>query len=154
MAAVRSKPKSWRYENTVRWQGEKKGVLSAAGKPDIQMATPPEFRGHPDIWTPEDLFVASVNCCIMTTFLYYAARMQIELVSYRSTADGTVESRPDGLLFTTVNVEPHVLVASDEDRSKAQEAMERSEKACLISRSANAAIVVRSDIATRAHETT
>jgi len=140
---VKRKRKSWRYENTVNWQGDKKGVLCAAGKPDIQVATPPEFRGHPGIWTPEDLLVASVNGCIMTTFLYFAARMDIELVSYRSTAEGTVESQPDGLSFTEVTVKPHVLVASDENRKKAQEALERSEEACLVSRSIKTAVAVQ-----------
>ena len=137
------KPKSWHYENTVTWQGEKKGLLSAADRPDIQLATPPEFRGHPGIWTPEDMFVASVNSCIMTTFLYFAGRMDIQLVSYRSTAEGTVASQPDGLLFTEVTVKPHVTVASAEDREKAQEALERSEKSCLISRSIKAVVAVR-----------
>jgi len=137
------KRKSWQYENTVTWQGEKKGVLSAADKPDIQVATPPEFRGHPGIWTPEDLFVASVNACIMTTFLYFAVRTDIALVSYRSTAEGTVASQPDGLLFTEVTVKPHVTVASEEDREKAQEALERSEKSCLISRSIKTVVALR-----------
>jgi len=148
------KPKSWRYENTVIWQGEKKGVLSAADKPDIQMATPPEFRGHPGIWTPEDMFVASVNCCIMTTFLYVASRMNIELVSYQSTAEGTVESRPDGLLFTEVTVKPHVTVSSEEDRRKAEEALERSEKSCLITRSANARVTLQPTVVLTGEEGT
>jgi len=142
MSTPHMKSKSWRYENTVTWQGEKKGVLSAADKPDIRLATPPEFRGHAGIWTPEDLFVASVNCCIMTTFLYFAARMDIALVSYHSEAEGTVEAGPDGLLFTTVNVKPHVLVTSDEDREKAQELLARSEKACLVSRSMNTPVTL------------
>lgn len=146
MSTSNVKPKSWRYENSLTWQGEKKGVLSAADKPDIQIATPPEFRGHPGIWTPEDLLVASVNSCIMTTFLYFASRMNIDLVSYRSTAEGTLESGPDGLLFTEVTVKPHVTVASEEDRAKAQKALERSEKACLISRSMKATVAVRTQV--------
>lgn len=146
------KPRSWRYENTVSWQGEKKGRLCAVGKPDIQVATPPEFRGHPDIWTPEDLFVASVNCCIMTTFLYFAARMDIELVGYRCTAEGTMEAGSDGLQFTTVRVEPHVLVASEEYREKTREALERSEKACLISRSVSAAVALQPCVTVRDEE--
>ena len=146
MSTPHMKPKTWRYENTVTWQGEKKGVLSAAGKPDVRVATPPEFRGHPGIWTPEDMFLASVNCCIMTTFLYFADRMHIELVSYRSTAEGTVASQPDGLLFTEVTVKPHVTVASEEDREKAQEALERSENSCLISRSIQTEVAVQARV--------
>ena len=79
----------------------------------------------------------------MTTFLYFAAKMNITLVSYRSTAEGTVASQPDGLLFTEVTVKPHVTVASEDDREKAQEALERSEKSCLISRSIKTVVAVR-----------
>ena len=34
-----------------RWSREKRGVLAVAGKPDLEVASPPEFRGHPGIWT-------------------------------------------------------------------------------------------------------
>ena len=146
------KRKSWQYENTVTWQGETKGLLSAADKPDIQVATPPEFRGHPGIWTPEDLLVASVNCCIMTTFLYFAARTDIALISYRSTAEGTLESAPDGMLFTAVTVAPAVQVASDDDRKKAQEALQRSEASCLITKSVNARVTLQPKVTVHQEE--
>jgi len=34
-------------------------MLSAAGKPDIVVGSPPEFKGEPDIWAPEELLVGS-----------------------------------------------------------------------------------------------
>ena len=70
------KSKQFVYKNSLKWQRDKKGELSSSGKADIEIATPPEFKGHPGIWSPEDLFVASVNSCIMTTFLYYAQKHQ------------------------------------------------------------------------------
>jgi len=32
---------------------ENKGVLRCEGKLDIMVACPPEFGGHPGIWSPE-----------------------------------------------------------------------------------------------------
>ena len=52
------KPKVFKYQNELEWKGERKGFLSEEGKPGFMVATPPEFRGHPNIWSPEDLFVA------------------------------------------------------------------------------------------------
>ncbi len=69
---VRSKV--YLYHTGVKWTEQRKGVISCAGKPDIQVATPPEFKGHESIWSPEDLFVASANVCVMTTFLAVAER--------------------------------------------------------------------------------
>ncbi|MGH7545745.1 MAG: hypothetical protein ACREKI_06135 [Gemmatimonadota bacterium] len=42
----------------MRWTGERKGVISAEGKPELGVATPPEFKGHEGIGSPEDLYVA------------------------------------------------------------------------------------------------
>lgn len=58
------------YKTNLRWESNRRGVLSAPGLPDLAVATPPEFPGgHPGIWSPEHLFVASAEVCVMTTFL-------------------------------------------------------------------------------------
>ena len=71
---MESKPKVYLYHTAVKWTEQRKGVISCAGKPEVQVATPPEFKGHDGIWSPEDLFVASANICLMTTFLAVAER--------------------------------------------------------------------------------
>ena len=83
---VRSKV--YTYRTTVRWTGRKTGVASSAGKPDVQVATPPEFKGHEGIWSPEDLYVASINVCVMTTFLAFAERAGLSFAGYESEAEG------------------------------------------------------------------
>lgn len=85
---VKMKPKVFHYQVGVRWDGEKHGVLSIAGKPDLKVASPPEFRGHPGIWSPEDLLVAAVNACTMTTFLSALLRRGISIVA-------KVEAKPE-----------------------------------------------------------
>ncbi len=146
MGRVKVKRKSWRYRNAVRWTGAKRGILTGEGKPDIDVATPPDFGGHEGIWSPEDFFVAAVNCCIMTTFLYYRAKEGIELVSYRSTAEGNLEYGDEGLVFTRVKVRPEVVVASERDRQKTERALQQSEKSCLISNSLSSAVTVEPQI--------
>ena len=79
--------KSYRYTISVRWTGERKGALTADGKPPVEVATPPEFKGHEGIWSPEDLYVASVNACIMTTFLAFAGRAGLAFEEYESEAE-------------------------------------------------------------------
>jgi organic hydroperoxide reductase OsmC/OhrA len=74
-------------------------MLIADGKPNVDVATPADFGGHEGVWGPEDLFAAAVNCCIMTTFLYYQAKEGVELVSYRSSAEGILEFGDEGLVL-------------------------------------------------------
>ncbi|MGH9425673.1 MAG: OsmC family protein, partial [Terriglobia bacterium] len=61
--------KSFTYKTGLKWVEEKSGMLSSSGKPSLKVASPPEFKGEAGVWTPEDLFVASVEICQMTTFL-------------------------------------------------------------------------------------
>ena len=61
------------YKTHIEWTLEKKGILKSEEKPDIDVACPPEFGGHPNIWSPEDLFVGATEVCLMTTFIWYMA---------------------------------------------------------------------------------
>jgi len=61
--------KSFRYKAKTTWSSGRRGTLSAPGKPDVVVGSPPEFKGDPSFWAPEELLVASVNTCMMLTFL-------------------------------------------------------------------------------------
>lgn len=146
MSKVRIKPRSWQYANSVNWTDGKRGILSAAGKPDLSVATPPDFGGHEGVWSPEDMFVAAVNCCIMTTFLYYRGKENFDLVSYSSVAEGTLHYGEEGLAFTVVKVKPTVAVASESDIEKAERAIQRAESACLVSQSVRSDIIIEAQV--------
>lgn len=134
------------YKNSIKWQSEKRGLLLSSGKPDIEVATPPEFRGHPGIWTPEDLFVASVNGCIMTTFLYYAEKENLEILSYESQAQGVLERIESQFIFTEIILKPSVSVKKDSDILKANNLFGLVEKKCLISNSIKSKVEVIPEI--------
>jgi len=138
--------KKFLYNNVVKWSGEKKGLLSCDGKPDMKVSTPPEFRGHSGIWTPEDMFVASVNACVMTTFIHHAQRKDLPLKSYESNAEGTLEFIDGKLKFTEVIVMPRISVASSDAVEAAKNFISRAEKGCLISNSINCNVIVKSEI--------
>ncbi len=140
------KSKKFSYRCSVRWAGEKKGILSSAGKPDIEVATPPEFRGHAGMWTPEELFVASVNICIKTTFLHYAEKNSFEILSYESDAEGVLEKVGDRFMFSEINVRPRIRVRSGAEIDKAKEFIGLSEKNCLISNSVESRVEVLAEI--------
>ncbi|HKL22842.1 MAG TPA: hypothetical protein VJ904_13625 [Tichowtungia sp.] len=55
----------WNYETSVEWKEGKQGVVRCGGKPDIAVATPPEFGGPEGIWTPEDMLTGSVESCVV-----------------------------------------------------------------------------------------
>jgi len=135
---VRSKV--YTYRTSVKWTEQRKGVISSAGKPDIQVATPPEFKGHDGIWSPEDLFVASVNTCVMMTFLAMAERAGLAFTSYESVAEGRLELVDGKLQFTAITLKPTITLAASADAAKAKELIEKAEANCLISNSMKATV--------------
>ena len=140
------KSKKFIYKNSIKWQSEKKGLLSSLGKPNVEIATPPEFKGHPDIWTPEDLFVASVNSCIMTTFLYYAQKEGLGFLSYESQAERILERIENQFVFSEIKIKQAVLVKQTSDIQKAKNIIELTEKNCLISNSIKSKVEVAPEI--------
>ncbi len=137
------------YRNSLKWQGERRGLLSSFAKPDIEVATPPEFKGHQGIWTPEELFVASVNTCIMTTFLYYIDKEELEFLSYESDAEGILEKVENKFMISTIKIKPKILVKQDADIQKVEKLIELCERSCLISNSIKSKVKVTPEIKTR-----
>ena len=127
--------KSYRYVTSVRWTGEKKGEMAAAGKTPVVVATPPEFKGHEGIWSPEDLYVASVNVCVMSTFLAFAGRAPLDFSGYESEAEGLLELVDGQFRFTKIVVRPRISLRSEGDRAAAEEILHKAERHCLVSNS-------------------
>jgi len=143
---MEAKVKGHTYRTAVRWTGEKRGISTASGKPPIDVATPPEFQGHEGIWSPEDLFITSVNVCVMMTFLAFAERAKVSLTRYESEAEGQLEFVDGGFQFTSVTVKPQVLMKPGTDGGKAHELMAKAEKYCLVSRSVKSRVAVEAII--------
>ncbi|MBU4590511.1 MAG: OsmC family protein [Candidatus Omnitrophica bacterium] len=148
MGDIKPKSKKFVYKTKVSWVKEKKGILSSSGKPDIEIAVPPEFKGHENIWTPEELFVASVNACIKTTFLYYAQKQSLEFLSYESEAEGILKRIENRFIFTEIKIMPKIRIIRDSQIEKAKEIITLSEKSCLISNSIKSKVEVLPEILT------
>jgi peroxiredoxin-like protein len=137
---VRSK--RFTYRASIRWSDQKRGQVSSIGKPDLAVATPPEFKGHEGVWSPEDLFVASVNACIMSTFLAFAERAGLAFASYESEAEGVLELVDGKFQFTTIAVKPRLGLKPGEDPVKARDLLAKAEANCLVSNSIKAGVTL------------
>ena len=127
--------KSFRYRAKTAWSSARRGTLSASGKPNIVVGSPPEFKGEPDIWAPEELLVGSLNTCMMLTFLTLAHAKGLTPVGYESEAEGLLENVEDKYRITEVTVRPRVSLKSKAELERAREIMENVEAQCFISNS-------------------
>ena len=132
------------YEVNLLWNHDSKGTLSSPILPDkIEVATPPEFpKGMKEIWTPEHLFVAAVNSCLMSTFLVVAENSKFEFISFESNAVGKIEKVDGKFAVTEITLKPTLVIPSTQDEVKAKRILEMSEKACAISNSIKTKIIL------------
>ena len=135
------------YKTNLRWESNRRGVLSAPGLPDLAVATPPEFPGgHPGIWSPEHLFVASAEVCVMTTFLAIAESSKLDYVEYRSEAEGLLEKTEQGYLITAITIRPRVVIRDETAKERTLKIFDKAEKNCLISKSMKTNVTIQPEI--------
>ncbi len=107
---LKVKDKKFIYTTKVKWLKERVGRVASSGKPVLEISTPPEFGGKEGVWAPEELFIASVNSCVMTTFLYFANKEKLNFVSYESEAEGILERGKRGFWFSQITLYPKIVV--------------------------------------------
>ena len=135
------------YETKVEWKEGRIGELTSSTFPSVKVATPPEFKnGVPNIWSPEHLFVASINICLMTTFLAIAENSSLEFVSFTSDATGKLERVDGKYMISEVELKPVVKIKDEKYREKTLRILDKSEKGCLISNSAKSKIIMNPQI--------
>jgi peroxiredoxin-like protein len=129
------------FEVKLNWQEKNKGFLSAAdAEGTIDVATPPEFGGEGKSWSPEHLFLSSISSCFMTTYLAFAKKLHFNISALECNSIGQIEIVNGKYKFTIINVYPIITIADESLREKANSALEKTHKYCLISNSINAAI--------------
>ena len=147
---VTSKPKikykTFTYHTYLKWLGNRAGNLYSKGKPAFRVASPPEFKGEADVWTPEDLFVASVNICTMTTFMAFAQHKNLPIVSYKTHAEGLLEFIDGAYQFTTIYLWPTILVQTNDAIEQTRQTITDAHKSCLISNSIKADVIIQPNI--------
>ena len=124
-----SEPKIFYYETEIEWTKEKEGQIKASTLPAVSVGAPPEFSGREGQWTPEHLFVASINTCYMLTLLAIAENSKLRLVSFSSTVPGS------GYQITEIVVKPRVVISSVEDLGRIGRVVEKAKENCFISNS-------------------
>lgn len=134
------------FVSAVKWEQGKEATLSNSDKPLIAISTPPEFDGPAGFWSPEELFLSSINSCILTTFLHLVEKFSASFLTYESSVEGKVNLTGGKLLFTSITVRPRILVPDETQKQKIARVVEKSEKYCLISASVKSEIQVLPEI--------
>lgn len=130
-------PQTHFYEVQIDWKKDKIGTLSSPVlSQTIECATPPEFPGGvPGIWSPEHLFVASINSCFMATFLAIAENFKLDVAEFNCKTIATLEMYEGKYQITKATLSPVVKLSQEADEAKALRVLEKAKAGCLVTNS-------------------
>jgi peroxiredoxin-like protein len=135
------------YETEIEWKGEKDLRITSGKLPVIEAGAPPEFKGREGNWSPEHLFVASLNSCYVLTLIAIAEFSKVALVSLSSTATGKLAKiEGGGYQITEIVVKPKVVLASADDLSRMPRILEKAKENCFVSNSIKSAIKIEPEV--------
>ena len=139
--------KDFRYKVAVDWEVDRITNVSSQDKPDLTVATPPEFKnGVAGVWSPEDLLVAAVASCYSVTLVAVAERRELPLHSLHVSGTGHLTARDDGR-FGFVAIELTAAIRTDEHVIDAMErAAKHAGRACIVSMALDVPVHVDAEV--------
>ena len=108
--------------------------------PALVTATPPEFDGPGDRWSPETLLVASVGDCLALTFRGIARKSGLTWTSFACEVTGTLDRVDQTTRFVAFDIRARVQLPEGTDPRLAARVLEKAERNCLITNSLNATV--------------
>jgi organic hydroperoxide reductase OsmC/OhrA len=134
--------KVFSYRAELAWQGGRISAATAEGRPELVISPPADFPGGTGhSWSPEHLFLASLQSCTMLSFLAHCAHNGIELVSYRSTGEGNLARRESDRRYAFQSVALVVMARVAGGHVQAARGLTaKAERDCFISASTTAEV--------------
>ena len=114
--------------------------LRSARLPALSTASPAEFDGPGDRWSPETLLVGAIADCFVLTFRAVARASGLTWTSLQCDARGTLDRVERTPQFTAVAIRAHLVIPDGVSEELARRALEKSERTCLITNSLRASI--------------
>jgi organic hydroperoxide reductase OsmC/OhrA len=143
-------PREYIYKTALKSTGKNQGVLSSASKENtttIEIALPEELGGPKGFWSPDELFVSSVEACAMLTFFWLIESKNIEIVSYQSEAEGISKIASDReFRFTQIVLKPVIVISNNDDLPEVENAVKKLENWCCVSNSTKAEVIIEPEI--------
>jgi organic hydroperoxide reductase OsmC/OhrA len=118
-------------------------ALDSPGLTSLRTASPAEFDGPGDRWSPETLITGAVGDCFILTFRAVARAARLPWTSIRCEVTGTLDRIDRVTQFTEFEVLAHLTVPDSTNAELARRALEKAEQNCLISNSLKGTVRLR-----------
>ena len=129
-----------KFPTRFTWEKDNIGQAEPDDGPAITVSPPPVFKGPPGNWSPEDLYVSALETCFFLSLLFFLKRSEIQLISYKSEAEGLLERVDGNLCFTRVTLRPTLRIEGNEDEMR--EMLDKAHAGCLVANSVKTEVVL------------
>jgi peroxiredoxin-like protein len=137
-------PHRYRVKGTGRITGDVE--LTAERLTMLRSASPAEFDGPGDRWSPETFLVGAVADCFILTFRAIANASKLSWISLDCDVTGTLDRADRVTMFTHFDMTAHLVVPAEMNAEQARHALEKAERSCLISNSLKASIALAATV--------
>ncbi len=134
------------YTVTASGDADRGVTLESVRLPALPTAPPAEFGGPGDRWSPETLLVAAVADCFVLTFSVVARAFKVNWTGVTCEVRGTLDRVDHVTQFTEFAIQARLAVAAGTDEGLAHRALEKAERACLITNSLKAEIRFQAEV--------
>ncbi len=139
-------PRIYEFESNLKFVAGKELILSSQNKPNIIAGCAPEFGGKKEFWSPQHLFVASIELCLATTFLWLLEKENLIIAAYRSHAVGKAHLKNKDFVFSEILIKPIITICEKNIKEKILNLIQEAGQECMISKSIICPILIEPEI--------
>ncbi len=134
------------YKATAKTEVTSHLELSVDNLPSLEVAPPIGFNGPGDIWSPEDLLMASIASCTILSFKAIARASKLDWSSLECVSEGVLDRVENKTQFTKITTKAILTIPADGNKEKAIKLLHKAEETCLISNSLTAEAAIECEI--------
>ena len=109
--------------------------LTSPGLPDLVSASPTEFDGPGDQWSPETFLSAAVGDCFILTFRAVAAASNFTWSEIDCSVEGILDKVDRTMRFKEFQLQVRLRIPATGDAERARRLLEKAERNCIIANS-------------------
>jgi organic hydroperoxide reductase OsmC/OhrA len=130
------------YHAELTWTGGRTAAVVSGDRPELPVSPPEDFpEGDAARWSPEHLFLASLQSCTMLSFIAHCRHNDLEVQEYTASTTGSLERRQEDHRYAFTHVEMGVRVRMAPGQAQAASALTgKAERDCFITASTTATI--------------
>lgn len=119
--------------------------LVAPPRAPILLGPPPQFDGHDNVWSPEELLVGAALECLWTTFEAYARNAQLAIAEWSGKGIAILDRGKPVPVFTSIDLVVHVVVEVDQ-RERAEQLLATAKTRCIVTNALNVPVTVHATV--------